>query len=226
MQQPSKNVRLVLALSLTLASCERGPSGNDSRPKPTASASAAPVLRASREVPSVTTPAGRLAVGDMWEHAQPKVESGEQVVIVREGDNNRFVETRKFKGQTFELTFERPAVPAGGSYRLVKLSAFEPEPVSPRIDPVPFSAMTADEVLAQQKAEAQSTADRARRFVETNAPDLASSLYRRRRMVIDAVRRDIASDPSFTHSDKARIDEGLKAERDSIERILAAFSGK
>lgn len=178
-----------------------------------------PSVTADPTITSVLTQAGRLRVGDTWDEALPKVNSGRRVSLTKDGAD-RFVDTRTLKGITYTLVFDRPHEPELGPYRLTAIST------SSAVSSVPAqisSESRADTILAEQKAEAQRVTGTAVALVQKDMMASAISLYRSRLDTLRGVRRQVARDPSLSREDKARVDSALKAEQESVARILAEF---
>jgi hypothetical protein len=178
-----------------------------------------PSVTADPTITSVLTQAGRLRVGETWDEALPKVNTGHRVSLTKDGAD-RFVDTRTLKGITYTLVFDRPHEPELGPYRLTAIST------SSAVSSVPAqisSESRADTILAEQKAEAQRVTDTAVALVQKDLMASAISLYRSRLDTLRGVRRQVARDPSLSREDKARVDSALKAEQESVARILAEF---
>jgi hypothetical protein len=70
------------------------------------------------ELSSVATSAGQLSVGDTWDDALPKLNTGTRLQFGFEGQD-RAVEGRRFRSGTYRLTFERAS---GGPLRLARIT--------------------------------------------------------------------------------------------------------
>lgn len=68
------------------------------------------------------TPTGKIKDGMTWDQALPMLQSGERLKDPQWPSPNRFIETRKWTG-TYEIVFERPALPKLGPYRVVSIVA-------------------------------------------------------------------------------------------------------
>ena len=60
----------------------------------------------STSVSSIPTSAGSIQLGETWDDALPKLNTGNRLSAAFAGPD-RAVETRRFDGQTYQLTFER-----------------------------------------------------------------------------------------------------------------------
>lgn len=59
-------------------------------------------------------------VGESWDEALPKLGRGVRLELQRES-SDRFTDTRNFEGYVCHITFERPAEPQLGPYRIIRV---------------------------------------------------------------------------------------------------------
>ena len=66
------------------------------------------------------TSLGVITISESWDDALPKLTKGQRLELVRESAD-RFVDVRDFGGKTCRFTFERPAPPNDGPYRVTRI---------------------------------------------------------------------------------------------------------
>lgn len=174
-------------------------------------------------LPSLRTKAGLLRVGQTWDEALPKLQTGERLALVRDGGGNRFEETREIQGRKYHLVFERPAEPAAGPYKLTGISAerLTTAPVAPQTRAHIESSLDADELLSTQSREAKRIEAEAIEHVEAERYASATVLYRQRQSFLRQLISRVDADKTMSSADKRRVKSALSAEVDSIGRILA-----
>jgi hypothetical protein len=67
---------------------------------------------------SIATDAGTILVGETWDEAQSKIETGTRIDMKQESQT-RILEIRRFNNQTYRLTFERDG--KTGPFRLIRI---------------------------------------------------------------------------------------------------------
>jgi hypothetical protein len=116
-------VFLTLAMTVALTVSCGGPGADSSHPSsgsPTAGRPSTPAASRQQapQTSSIDTTAGRISIGDTWDEALPKLQTGTRVGI-EQPPPNEMVDLRTFAGVNYRLTFRRTE---SSPYTLIKSS--------------------------------------------------------------------------------------------------------